>query len=302
MSDQAERLRAQMGTIDSKSSRSVEKLSKVIAVASGKGGVGKSNFCVNFGLALSQLGMKVLIMDTDVGFANIEVLLNVAPSHSLLDVLAGRHLSDIVEHSPYGLSFISGGNGLFETSAFSSEDYERMLEELTKLSGMYDIVLLDCCAGVNEISRQLVAACDELILVTTPEPTSMTDAYSFMKLLVHKSTLPSTRLVVNRAQTFAVAKRSADTLASVSTRFLDASIHTLGYILEDSAVSESVMKQVPVLLNASHSKATSCYRQIATNFVRQNVATPRVGVAGFFERLLRNRLLGGGRDSGHTAS
>ncbi|WAH35387.1 P-loop NTPase [Alicyclobacillus dauci] len=303
MNDQASRLRAQMGLSETvnvaPSARSTT--AKVIAVGSGKGGVGKSNFCVNFGLSLAQSGIRVLIMDTDVGFANIEVLLNVTPSHTLLDAISGRSLSDVVEHSPYGLSFISGGNGLFDTTSLEDEDFRRLLADLNKLSGMYDVVLLDCGAGVSEISRQLVAASDELILVTTPEPTSMTDAYAFMKLLVHRSALPHTRVVVNRAPSFSVAKRAAETLIGVTTRFLDVRIDTLGYILEDTAVSEAVMRQVPVLEHAVNSRAASCYRQVANNFVRHDVRTPRVGLSGFFERLLRNRSRGGGRGSGHSA-
>ncbi|GMA61548.1 AAA family ATPase [Alicyclobacillus fastidiosus] len=303
MNDQAARLRARMQSVlgESPTRDAQPRQAKVIAVGSGKGGVGKSNFCVNFGLALARQGVRVLVMDTDVGFANIEVLLNVTPSHNLLDVLSGRRLADIVEHSPYGLSFISGGNGLFDSSALSMDDYRRLLNELRGLCTMYDLVLLDCGAGVNEVSHQLIAASDELILVTTPEPTSMTDAYAFMKFLVHRSGLPTTRVVVNRAMTFAAAKRSADTLMGVTTRFLDVRIETLGYILEDATVSEAVMRQVPVIQHAGGSRASSCYLQVAANFVRHDVKTPRVGVSGFFDRLLGSRLRKGGRDSGHSA-
>ncbi|GEO24828.1 site-determining protein [Alicyclobacillus acidoterrestris] len=303
MNDQAARLRARMQHApgDSLDARLRESVAKVIAVGSGKGGVGKSNFCVNFGMGLAREGVRVLIMDTDVGFANIEVLLNVTPSHSLLDALSGRRLSDIVEHSVYGLSFISGGNGLFDSSTLSVEDYGSLLAQLHELSVLYDIVLLDCGAGVNEVSRQLISASDELILVTTPEPTSMTDAYAFMKLLVQRSVLPPTRVVVNRASSFAAAKRSAETLMSVTTRFLDVNIEALGYILEDAVVSEAVMRQVPVVAHAEKSRAASCYLQVATNFVRRDVVTPRVGVSGFFERLLGLRARKGGRDSGHSA-
>jgi flagellar biosynthesis protein FlhG len=301
MSDQASRLRARMGIRESTHVNGEVSHAKIIAVGSGKGGVGKSNFCVNFALALSRHGIRVLIVDTDVGFANIEVLLNVTPSHSLLDMLSGRRLEDIVEHSPYGLSFISGGNGVFDSSVMADEDFRRLLDELKKVSSMYDIVLLDCGAGVNEVSRQLVAASDELILVTTPEPTSMTDAYAFMKLLVHRASVPSTKVVINRAHSFADAKRSAQTLMSVSTRFLQIQIDTLGYILEDARVSEAVMKQIPLFEYASNSRASSCYSQLASNFVRHDARTPRIGVSGFFERLLGGRKRGGGQDNGHSA-
>lgn len=296
MSDQASQLRTQMGTGSSGATGVTRemKTAKVIAVASGKGGVGKSNFCVNFGMSLAQYGIRVLVLDTDVGFANVEVLLNVTPSHSLLDILEGRALPDIVEHSQYGLSFISGGNGLFDRNALEDADYQKLIVELRKLSDMYDVVLLDCSAGVTEVSLQLVAASDELVVVATPEPTAMTDAYALMKMFMNKFPLPSTRIVINRANSFADAKRSANTLMGVCNRFLSMNVEVLGYILEDSAVSEAVMRQVPVVAYAANSRASSCYRQIASNFVRHDVKTPRVGVSGFFERLLRNRLAGGG--------
>lgn len=300
MNDQASRLRAQMG-VRKADAADHQVSTKVIAVGSGKGGVGKSNFCVNFSLALAQQGIRVLIIDTDVGFANIEVLLNVTPSHSLLDVLAGYSLANIVQHSSSGLSFISGGNGLFDNSALAERDVSRILSELSLVSTMYDLVLLDCGAGTSEVSRQLVSACDELILVTTPEPTSMTDAYAFMKLLSNRVTLPLTRVVINRALKFADAKRSADTLIGVAARFLDVNIETLGYILEDTSVSDAVMRQVPVLQYATASRAAACYRQIAVNFLKHDVLTPRVGVSKFFERLLRIGRHGGGRGSGYSA-
>lgn len=299
MSDQAAQLRAQMETTTGTPSQGV-RTAKVIAVASGKGGVGKSNFCVNFGLGLAKQGVRVLVLDTDVGFANIEVLLNVTPSHSLSDVLGGRALADIVERSPYGLSFISGGNGLFDRAAFADSDYRKIIAELSSLSAMYDVVLLDCSAGVNEVSRKLVGASDEMILVVTPEPTAMTDAYALMKMLMHKSVLPSTRIVINRSRSFSDAKSCANTLISVCTRFLSLDIQTLGYILEDAAVSEAVMRQVPVVEYAANCRASVCYRQIASNFIRQDVKTPRIGVSGFFDRLLRNRLIGG-HEGGYSA-
>lgn len=307
MLDQAAQLRTQMEMLflNTEENTTSEKTSfkpvKVVAVASGKGGVGKSNFCVNFGLALAEQGVRVLILDADVGFANVEVLLNLSPSHSLLDVLEGRHLTDIVEHSPYGLSFISGGNGLFDHMLMSSEDYGRLIWELGKLSDMYDVVLMDCAAGVNEVSLRLVEASDQLVLVTTPEPTAMADAYALLKLLVRRLVTPSPQIVVNRAQNFTEAKQSVERLSRVSSRFLDVQLDTLGFILEDPSVSQAVMRQVPVLHYAVKSKASSCYRQLASNFLHRDVQTPSLGVPGFFDRLLKGRLLGGGRDRGHGA-
>ncbi len=294
-------MRSMAAEADTAFAQSSANPAKVVAVASGKGGVGKSNFCVNFGIALAQQGVRVLILDADVGFANVEVLLNISPSHSLLDVLEGRHLNDIVEYSPYGLAFISGGNGLFDHLLMSSDDHARLVWELGKLSQMYDVVLLDCAAGVNEVSIRLVAAADQLVLVTTPEPTAMADAYAFMKLLTRRLITPAPQVVVNRAQSFTEAKQSVDRLTRVTSRFLDVHLETLGYILEDPSVSQAVMRQVPVLHHAANSKAASCYRQIASNFLRKDLQTPSLGMSGFFDRLLKSRLFGGGRDRGHGA-
>lgn len=302
MTDQASLLRERMSgaQILMGNGRAVQ-MAKMIAVGSGKGGVGKSNFCVNFALALSQKGVRVLVIDTDVGFANVEVLVNVNPSHSLLDVLKGRRLADLVEHAPSGLSFISGGNGLFSLSNVNEQDFDLLLRELHQVCSMYDIVLLDCAAGFTEVSRQVVGASDELIMVTTPEPTAMTDAYAFMKLLIQHNALPSTKILINRASTFTHAKQAADTLMNVATKFLLTDLGVLGYILEDATVGEAVMRQIPVLNYAFGSRVSSCYLQVASNFVRQDVRTPKAGITGFFDRLLRMRRLSGKSDNGHSA-
>lgn len=302
MTDQASLLRAKMGGVQPLSDfESRDGNARIIAVGSGKGGVGKSNFCVNFGLALVRQGVKVLVIDTDVGFANVEVLLNVTPRHSLVDVLHGRKMVDLVEQTPSGLAFISGGNGLFEPTTFNDTDFGFLIEELHSVCSMFDVVLLDCSAGLTEVSRQIVFASDELILVTTPEPTAMTDAYAFMKMLIQHKELPPTRVLINRATTFTDARQAAETLIKVAIKFLSAELGVLGYILEDSMVGEAVMKQIPLLSYAVRSKSASCYEQVALNFLRQDLRTPKTGITGFFDRLLKLRRYRQNRGSEYTA-
>lgn len=302
MTDQASLLREKITGIRSVDGQgNSDKVAKMIAVGSGKGGVGKSNFCVNFGLALVRQDMKVLVIDTDIGFANVEVLMNVNPAHSLIDALHGKKMTELVEKAPSGLSFISGGNGLFEPSSYNEHDFAFLVQELRNVCSMYDVVLLDCSAGLTEVSRQVVFASDELILVTTPEPTAMTDAYAFLKMMIQRDELPSTRVLINRAATFTHARQAAETLLKVATKFLATELGVLGYILEDPVVGEAVMRQVPVLDFAARSKVTSCYEQVAANYLRKNIDTPKLGFTGFFNRLLRMRGFREKRDSEYSA-
>ena len=299
MSDQAAELRARMAK-----TRVEEpvKLAKVIAVASGKGGVGKSNFCVNFGLVLKQLGFRPIIIDTDVGFANVEVLLGVRPSHSIVDVLAGSDIWDVLQETPYGLPFLSAGNGLTDIHSFSETDISRLISSLRDLQSKFDIILIDSGAGMGSQTGRLLGAADELVLVTTPEPTSITDAYALLKMLAIQERVPSTKLVVNRAAHLSIAKQAAEKLSLVAERFLNQRLSVLGYILEDDALVEAVMAQRPLLAHAPNSKSARCYRQVGDNYLRTEATVPRLGINAFLQRIFSRKADSGGDvDAGHSA-
>ncbi|GMA59026.1 flagellar biosynthesis protein FlhG [Alicyclobacillus sacchari] len=306
MADQASRLRkqmelwrvspesaaAQMGQI-SPPPRPSSPSAHVIAVASGKGGVGKSNFCVNFGLALVQRGLRVVVIDADVGFANVEVLLNIAPSHSLLDLLEDRSLEDIVEHSPHGLSFVSGGSGLFTESIVQHPEADRLMRDLQKLSSMYDVILFDCAAGADSMIRRVAAACDDFVLLVTPEPTSLTDSYSLLKWLAAAGVAVSPKVVINRVHSLEEGRETAKRLQLAAGQFLAIEVSSLGYVMDDPAVVQAVMRQVPLMIHSANSRAALCYRQVAERYLQVWPGdVPQSSTAkGFFERLLSVRRM-----------
>ena len=267
--------------------------SRVVAIASGKGGVGKSNFCVNLALGLVQAGRRPVILDADMGFANIELLLGVQPKYTLLDLLAGKDIWDVVQESPVGVPFISAGNGLAMSHSLTVAEMNRLAVEMQKLQERFDLVLLDIGGGNGGNLGYLLAEVDELIVVTTPEPTSIADAYALLKMLRFGSGLSPTRLVINRVHSFSEARVAADKLRLAVERFLDTKIEILGYILEDSSVPDAVMRQKVLLSLHPGSPSAQCIRQLVHNYL--NVDVPlRSGFGGFLERWLLRLRAGGG--------
>ncbi|QRF23702.1 MinD/ParA family protein [Alicyclobacillus sp. TC] len=284
MSDQAESLRSKMRE-RSMDNGGLPAKTRVIAVASGKGGVGKSNFCVNFALALKAKGKTPLIVDADVGFSNIELLLNTRPFHTVLDLAKDVQLFDVISTSPHGLSFLSGGSGL-HSDMLDDAAMVRVKEQLANLSNHFDTVIIDLGAGINHQSAQWIAGSDELILLATPEPTAISDAYAFLKLLYEErplDELPAVRLVINRALKLTDAREASERLSAAALKFLEWKLETLGFILEDDFVSQAVMRQVPVLISFPNSTASRCMEQIAANFLRLNEPN-RGGWRGFLHR------------------
>ncbi|CAM3903799.1 MinD/ParA family protein [Alicyclobacillus pomorum] len=296
MVDQAENLRALM----SKQSVDERRSHRVVAIASGKGGVGKSNFCVNFALGLQRAGYRPIVIDADVGFADIEVLLGIRPRKNIVDVIEGLPIWEALEYDASGLPFLSASNGLLNIHDLSAEQVERLMEELKKLQDKYDIVLIDSGAGLGQNLIRLLAAADDLVLVTTPEPTAIADCYALLKKLVARGEVPFTRMVVNRVKNLSEGKLTADKLRAVAHRFLDVELGVLGYLLEDSAVQSAVKRQEALLSAFPTSPASRCIEQTVRNFMNKQPTHPRKGLAGFVERLLRRRLPEG-FDSSHTA-
>jgi flagellar biosynthesis protein FlhG len=296
MADQAESLRRLM----TQQSGNANHEHRVIAVASGKGGVGKSNFCVNFALALQMAGHRPIVIDTDVGFADVEVLLGIRPRKTIVDVLEGTSIWDALEYDASGLPFLSAGNGMMADQDLTPHQMNRLLKELESLHSKFDIVLLDSGAGMGRSLARMLTAADDLILVTTPEPTAIADCYALLKMLVMRGELPETRLVINRAQNFTEARLTAEKLKMVADRFLDVKVSVLGYLLEDEAVAHAVMRQEALLVAYPTSPAAQCFHQLVRNYLQISTPRPKRGIAGFLERLFRRRA-GGELDSIHSA-
>ena len=195
--DQADQLRKMVNK-----QKKVRKVSRVITVTSGKGGVGKSTLSVNLAIALSRMGKRVIILDADFGLANVEVMLGIRPQHNLADLMfRGKELKDIITEGPEGVGFISGGSGIQELSRLTRDQVIYLVQKLYELDELADIILGDTGAGIADTVLEFVSASNEVLVVATPEPTSITDAYALLKTLNRKSDFvkenTSIRMVAN---------------------------------------------------------------------------------------------------------
>ncbi|MCL2235550.1 MAG: MinD/ParA family protein [Defluviitaleaceae bacterium] len=259
---------------------------RVIAVTSGKGGVGKTNFTINLGLFLQRQGFRVIVLDADLGLANIEILLGVAPERSLLDVLNDRcNFDEAITRLEGNLGFISGGSGLAEMANANEDTLGSMVEKLSQLDNLADIVLIDTGAGISNSVLKFVVASRESIVVCAPEPTSITDAYSLMKSVKERGGhVPQFKIVVNRADDRKEGDAIFKNLHKVSQRFLEMEIEHLGTILFDQSLVKAVKQQKPCLLSFPNSSFTREIEKIGSILIDKK-PTKEHGMKGFVKRL-----------------
>jgi flagellar biosynthesis protein FlhG len=267
--------------------RDLRPRARVLAVASGKGGVGKTNLAVNLAIALSAAGRRVLLVDADLGLANVDLVLGLRPRGDLGHVLAGRlALEDIVQEGPAGIRWIPGASHMPAISRISQKRREALLDRLTALETEHDFVILDAPAGVGQGVLHLARQADELLLVTTPEPPAMMDAYALLKALAaaEAGAMGQVRLIVNmvahRRDGQAVWRRMADT----SRQFLGIQVGFLGSVFCDGHVGRAVQRQEPLLLAYPHSQAAWCIKRLS-GAVLEGLEAPETGRFGFFRRL-----------------
>ncbi|UVI32516.1 MinD/ParA family protein [Paenibacillus spongiae] len=286
MNDQAEALRHLVRKHDR---REVEKTTRVVTITSGKGGVGKSNFSLNFALALRQFGKKVLLFDADIGMANIDVLMGISSPSSLYHLLKQQKtIWDIIQEGPTGIHFIAGGSGFIDLLELSPEELAYFSDQIGKLHGEYDYILFDTGAGLSKETVQFITAAELTIVVTTPEPTSITDAYALIKMVKAMDHDVPFKLVVNRAENQKEGKATADKIALVAERFLQTSLPLLGIILDDSNVSRAVKRQSPFLLSYPGTAASRDVAAIARQFCNEPAPVAGAsGVKGFLHKMFR---------------
>lgn len=260
---------------------------KVITITSGKGGVGKSNFTLNFALALKESGNKVIVMDADIGFANIDVLMGIAPKYNLIDLLH-NHLEiwDIIETGPNGLEFIAGGSELDSIFDLKRNNLPYLLDQLMLLNGYADTLLIDTGAGLNPESLKFILSSDEVFLVTTPEPTSITDTYAMAKMIQSKKKDLKVNLIINQVSSEQEGISTANRIMLVSQRFLDFNINLLGFIYKDETVSRAVKKQEPFYISYPNSKASRNIKLLADKYKNENNSfNNSSGVKGFLDKM-----------------
>ena len=238
-------------------------LARVITVTSGKGGVGKSNVSVNLAIQLSRLNKRVVVLDADFGLANVEIMLGIRPQYNLADMMfRGKELRDIIARGPENIGFISGGSGLKELTNLNRDQIQSLVHSMYELDSIADVVIIDTGAGISSSVIDLVLSSSEVILVATPEPTSITDAYALLKTLCHHQEFDRTgtkvRMLANKTHGYMEGKELYEKLDTVVEKFLNMKMDYLGAIPYDDKLPKAIMKQNPVTMlypNAVSSKA-----------------------------------------------
>lgn len=293
MQDQATRLRQLVGDkteyktlVTEDNSASLRAGAKVLAVTSGKGGVGKTNITVNLAIALKRAGKKVLVIDADLGMANVDVVLGSRSHKHLLNLLEdGVELNNVLINGPYGVKYISGGSGIEKAIDFSMEQRQLLMQKLAACGSQADIILLDTGAGLGKNVMDFVLAADEVLLITTPEPTALTDAYAMMKAYSMYAKEKNLRLIINRVYDEQESKDVAAKLKQTAERFLQMPIDCLGYVYEDSAVMRSVRQQTPFLVANANCTAAECIEALAASLLYGREMTVKRGWKGFLQEI-----------------
>jgi flagellar biosynthesis protein FlhG len=292
MSDQAEKLRALVQQQSEKLPPSVSDSprprfkTRTIVVTSGKGGVGKTNLTVNLALAFAKRGKKTLLFDADLGMANLDVLLGISPPHTLVDVIHDRkRLEEVIFPISDNLELVPGGSGISELANLPAEKMEHLLSRLSEIEGRSEILLIDTGAGISRQVLDFVLAAHEVIVVTTPEPTAITDAYGMIKALNTQNPGATVHLLVNQADSEQEARSVAAKLTMIVERFLEIRLHFLGFVEKDVNVGRAVLQQRPFSALYPYAVATRRVNILAGTLLVQ-IEEPAAR-EGFFSRFFR---------------
>ena len=290
--DQAEKLR---NIVKAKEADTASK-ARMITVTSGKGGVGKSSVSVNLAVQLKKMGHRVFIFDADFGLANVEVMFGAIPKFNLSDVIFhGKQIEEIVVDGPMGIKFVSGGSGISELSNMTGENVRFLASKLARLEDMADIIIVDTGAGISDSVMEFVKSSKEVLLVTTPEPTSITDSYALLKALSNNKSFDkeytTIHLISNKVENQAEGKVVYDKLKLVSDKFLDMKIDFLGYIPSDQNVMKTVMQQKPISMVYENSKASQAFKRVAERLINDSSSqgSERRGLGHVFLNMFRLR-------------
>jgi flagellar biosynthesis protein FlhG len=290
--DQAQQLR----NIVKLSNQKINKVARVITVTSGKGGVGKSNSSVNLAIQLKRLGKRVIIFDADFGLANIEVMFGAIPKYNVNDLIfRGKNIKEIITIGPENIGFVSGGSGISELANLNRSQIDILVSNLAELDELADYIIIDTGAGISDSVLEFILVSKEVLLVITPEPTSMTDAYSLLKVLNNTTRFNNKeseiKVISNRAYSYQEGLNSYNKISTVVEKFLKFKIKLLGVIPNDENVHKAIIQQKPVSILNPNSKASRAYENIAKLMVNEEIAyVDRKGIANMFTELIKMRL------------
>lgn len=297
MADQAERLREIMHRhLDRNDIDRIEyNESKFIAVTSGKGGVGKTNFTVNLAISLAILGYKVVIIDGDLGLANVDVISGTYLKYTISDMfLKGKSISEIMAEGPSGVKIISGGSGLKELNLLSGENLERFIREIEKVENQYDFIIIDTGAGISQNVIKFLLLADELVLITTPDPTSLMDGYALLKAIITCDYMGDIKMFINMVESRKEAEEVYNKLNIASNRFLKRDIEFLGYLNKSFIVGNAVKNQRPFVLDNPKCSVSRKIKIIASRFTNISEKELKKIKTKSFSQRLREFFLGEG--------
>ncbi|MCH5264888.1 MAG: MinD/ParA family protein [Lachnospiraceae bacterium] len=291
--DQAEHLR---NIIKKQEIQPDRQTARVITVTSGKGGVGKTSVSVNLAINLSRMGKRVIILDADFGLANIEIMLGIRPKYNLADLMfRGKTISDIITYGAENIGLISGGSGINEMANLTREQVFHLIQKMTELDRLADVIIVDTGAGIGDSVLEFVAASAEVLLVATPEPTSITDAYALLKMLNRSSSYhqgkTTVKLIANQVRGDNDADELFEKLGIVVNKFLNIDIEYLGAIPYDNNMLKAVIRQEPLSIALPDSAAARAMRRIAAVLLdRGEEVPPRMGIMQLFSRVIKIKL------------
>lgn len=265
---------------------------RVITVTSGKGGVGKTSVSVNLAIQLSRLGKKVVVLDADFGLANIEIMLGIRPKYNLSDLMfKGKTMKEIITYGPEGIGFVSGGSGINEMANLNRNQVFQLIGQMAELDQLADVIIVDTGAGIGDSVLEFVATSAEVLLVATPEPTSITDAYALLKTL-NKSASYSpgktkVKMIANQVRDGKDADDLFEKIGLVVNRFLNIEIEYLGGIPYDLNMQKAIMKQEPLSLAMPNSNAARQVEKIARKISNIDDRQERFGIMQLFSNVIR---------------
>lgn len=284
MKDQTQLLRERVEA----ARRADENKAYTFCVTSGKGGVGKTSFAVNFALALANCGKKTVILDGDFGFSNVNIMLGKNSRFSMEHVVRGeKKLPEIMEESYPGVWYISGGSGVADLLHLQAGQMERIMSQLSALEQEMDYIILDTGAGLNDNILKMIAASDQTVLVTTPEPTSILDGYVVIKTAAGLPERPDISILVNKAASEKDAGATYRSLKDVAYKHLGYKLSMLGFVPPDKRMSQSISSMVPYLLEHPSSMTAAQFRKIANETTRAQSPKRESNIQSFFRRLIK---------------
>ena len=272
-----------------------KKMAKVITITSGKGGVGKTSIAINLAMQIAAMNKKVIIIDADMGLANVEVMLGIRPKYDLGDIMYGdMKLSDVITEGPMGIGFVSGGSGIHELNNLTHEQIENMTDRLYELDELADYVIVDTGAGISDTIMQFVKVSSQVLVVTTPEPTSITDAYAVLKGLnrvLAQLDGTSIKMISNRVGGHKEGEILYNKLNSVVEKFLDIKLEYLGEIVQDNNLAKGILNQQPVSVTNPNSSSVKTIKILADKLLNENSVYEKKGMSALFTQFITGGLL-----------